>query len=106
LVKGKPRHQLLMNPGDLAERELTDGQFVTVTSAAGSISVEVASSNDIMPGVVSLPHGFGHNRPGVMLSVANQVAGPSANDITDAAFTDPVAGTAAVNGVPVTVTAS
>jgi anaerobic selenocysteine-containing dehydrogenase len=105
LVKGKPRHQLLMNPGDLAERELTDGQFVTVTSAAGSISVEVASSNDIMPGVVSLPHGFGHNRPGAKLSVANQVAGPSANDITDAAFTDPVAGTAAVNGVPVTVTA-
>ncbi|WP_329003939.1 molybdopterin-dependent oxidoreductase [Kribbella sp. NBC_00709] len=106
LVKGKPRHQLLMNPGDLAERALTDGQFVTVTSAAGSISVEVASSNDIMPGVVSLPHGFGHNRPGARLTIANQVQGPSANDVTDAGLTDAVAGTAAVNGVPVTVTAS
>ncbi|WP_432883278.1 molybdopterin-dependent oxidoreductase [Kribbella sp. CA-245084] len=106
LVKGKPRHQLLMNPDDLAERALTDGQFVTVTSAAGSISVEVASSNDIMPGVVSLPHGFGHNRPGARLTIANQVLGQSVNDVTDAGYTDAVAGTAAVNGVPVTVTAS
>ena len=106
LVKGKPRHQLLMSPDDLAERALTDGQFVTVTSAAGSISVEVASSNDIMPGVVSLPRGFGHNRPGARLTIANQVPGQSVNDVTDAGYTDAVAGTAAVNGVPVTVTAS
>jgi anaerobic selenocysteine-containing dehydrogenase len=105
LVKGKPRHQLLMNPDDLVRRELADGQLVTVTSAAGSLSVEVAASNDMMPGVVSLPHGFGHNRPGSHLTIANQVKGPSANDITDTSLTDPVAGTSAVNGVPVTVTA-
>ncbi|MFI7066428.1 molybdopterin-dependent oxidoreductase [Kribbella sp. NPDC050124] len=105
LVKGKPRHQLLMNPDDLAKRDLTDGQLVNVSSAAGSVAVEVAASNDMMPGVVSLPHGFGHGRPGARLSVANQVAGPSANDVTDAELTDTVAGTAAVNGVPVTVTA-
>ncbi|HEY4571155.1 MAG TPA: molybdopterin-dependent oxidoreductase [Kribbella sp.] len=105
LVKGRPRHHLLMNPEDLSRRKLSDGQLVTVTSAAGSICVEVAASNDMMSGVVSLPHGFGHNRPGVRLSVAGQVAGPSANDITDAGLTDAVAGTAAVNGVPVTVTA-
>jgi anaerobic selenocysteine-containing dehydrogenase len=105
LVKGKPRHQLLMHPDDLAGRDLTDGQLVTVTSAAGAISVEVASSNDIMPGVVSLPHGFGHNHPGARLSVASQVPGPSANDVTDTALVDAIAGTAAVNGVPVTVTA-
>ncbi|HEY3556205.1 MAG TPA: molybdopterin-dependent oxidoreductase [Kribbella sp.] len=104
LVKGRPRHHLLMHPDDLADRDLADGQLVTVTSAAGSLSVEVAASNDIMPGVVSLPHGFGHNRPGSRLTVANQVPGPSANDITDPNLTDPVAGTAAVNGVPVTVT--
>ncbi|TCO49118.1 anaerobic selenocysteine-containing dehydrogenase [Kribbella antiqua] len=105
LVKGKPRHQLLMNPDDLAKRDLTDGQLVNVSSAAGTVAVEVAASNDMMPGVVSLPHGFGHNRPGAQLTIANQVAGPSANDITDADLTDTVAGTAAVNGVPVTVTA-
>ncbi|MFG1816100.1 molybdopterin-dependent oxidoreductase [Kribbella sp. NPDC049174] len=105
LVKGKPRHQLLMNPDDLAKRDLADGQLVNVSSAAGTVAVEVAASNDMMPGVVSLPHGFGHGRPGARLSVANQVAGPSANDVTDAEFTDTVAGTSAVNGVPVTVTA-
>jgi hypothetical protein len=59
----------------------------------------------MMPGVVSLPHGFGHGRAGVRLSVAANVAGPSANDVTDAEFTDTLAGTSAVNGVPVTVTA-
>ncbi|MEV0283854.1 molybdopterin-dependent oxidoreductase [Kribbella sp. NPDC050820] len=105
LVKGKPRHQLLMNPDDLAKRDLADGQLVNVSSAAGTVAVEVAASNDMMPGVVSLPHGFGHGRPGVQLSVANQVAGPSINDVTDTELTDTVAGTAAVNGVPVTVTA-
>jgi anaerobic selenocysteine-containing dehydrogenase len=105
LVKGKPRHQLLMNPDDLAKRDLTDGQLVNVSSAAGTIAVEVAASNDMMPGVVSLPHGFGHNRPGARLTIANQVAGPSVNDVTDATLTDTVAGTAVVNGVPVTVTA-
>jgi len=58
-----------------------------------------------MPGVVSLPHGFGHTRPGVQLGVASQLAGISLNDLTPASLTDPVSGTAAVNGVPVTVTA-
>jgi anaerobic selenocysteine-containing dehydrogenase len=104
LVKGKPRHHLLMNPTDLADRSLTEGQLVTITSAAGSLAVEVASSNDMMPGVVSLPHGFGHTRPGVHLAVASQVPGISLNDLTDSALTDPTSGTAAVNGVPVTVT--
>ncbi|WP_020391567.1 molybdopterin-dependent oxidoreductase [Kribbella catacumbae] len=106
LVKGKPRHQLLMNPDDLRERDLSDGQLVEISSASGTVSVEVASSNDMMPGVVSLPHGFGHGRPGAKLSVANQVAGASANDVTDAALTDHVSGTAALNGVPVKVTAA
>jgi anaerobic selenocysteine-containing dehydrogenase len=105
-VKGKPRHQLLMNPSDLRSRDLSDGQLVEISSAAGSISVEVASSNDMMPGVVSLPHGFGHGRPGAHLSVANQVAGVSVNDITDSDLTDPIAGTAALNGVPVKVVAA
>ncbi|MEU4391880.1 molybdopterin-dependent oxidoreductase [Kribbella sp. NPDC023855] len=106
LVKGKPRHQLLMNPDDLKSRDLADGQLVEISSAAGSVAVEVAASNDMMPGVVSLPHGFGHGRPGAHLSVANQVAGASANDITDPTLTDPIAGTAALNGVPVKVTAA
>ncbi|GAA1680502.1 molybdopterin oxidoreductase family protein [Kribbella yunnanensis] len=104
LVKGKPRHHLLMHPTDLADRSLTTGQLVTITSAAGSLAVEVASSNDMMPGVVSLPHGFGHTRPGVHLTVATQLPGISLNDLTDSSLTDPISGTAAVNGTPVTIT--
>ena len=77
-----------------------------VSSAAGSVDVEVAASKDMMPGVVSLPHGFGHGRPGARLTIANQVAGASANDVTDADLTDTLAGTAALNGVPVKVTAA
>jgi len=103
LVKGRPRHQLLMNPADLKERSLADGDRVRVTSASGAVEVEVAASDDMMPGVVSLPHGFGHARPGVRLSVATTVDGVSVNDVTDAGLVDELAGTAAVNGVPVTV---
>ncbi|WP_432942838.1 molybdopterin-dependent oxidoreductase [Kribbella sp. CA-253562] len=106
LVKGKPRHQLLMNPADLAGRSLADGELVEVTSAAGALTVEVAESNDMMPGVVSLPHGFGHGLPGVRLGVAGQVAGASVNDVTDDAETDAVGGTAVLNGVPVRVTSA
>ncbi|GAA1635530.1 molybdopterin oxidoreductase family protein [Kribbella alba] len=106
LVKGKPRHQLLMHPDDLEARDLADGQLVQLSSASGSVDVEVAASKDMMPGVVSLPHGFGHGRSGALLSVANEVAGVSANDVTDAALTDTLAGTAALNGVPVKVTAA
>jgi anaerobic selenocysteine-containing dehydrogenase len=106
LVKGRPRHQLLMNPADLEDRSLVDGQKVRLSSASGTVDVEVASTEDMMPGVVSLPHGFGHRRDGVRLSVATQVEGVSVNDVTDAALVDELAGTAALNGVPVTVTAA
>ncbi|OHC26648.1 MAG: dehydrogenase, partial [Pseudomonadales bacterium RIFCSPLOWO2_12_59_9] len=70
LVKGKPRHQLLMHPDDLAARDLSDGQRVRISSRVGMIEVEVAVSTDMMPGVVSLPHGWGHKRPGVQLAIA------------------------------------
>jgi anaerobic selenocysteine-containing dehydrogenase len=105
LVKGRPRHQLLMNPADLKERSLADGDRVRITSTSGSVEVEVASTDDMMPGVVSLPHGFGHTRPGIRLSVAAGVPGVSINDVTDPDLVDTICGTAALNGVPVTVEA-
>jgi anaerobic selenocysteine-containing dehydrogenase len=106
LVKGRARHQLLMNPRDLEERGLNDGHRVRVSSAVGAVDVEVVATDDIMPGVVSLPHGFGHARPGVRLTVATKVPGESANDLTDPGLFDELAGTAVLNGVPVTVTAA
>ncbi|MCY1402052.1 Formate dehydrogenase H [compost metagenome] len=106
LVKGKPRYQLLMHPQDLQQRGLVDGQRVRVSSRVGSIEVEVAASDEVMAGVVSLPHGWGHARPGVQLSIASGQGGASANDLTDERHLDALSGNAALNGVPVEVEAA
>ena len=106
LVKGKPRHQLLMHPDDLASRSLEDGQRVQVRSRVGMIEVEVLASLEMMPGVVSLPHGWGHARPGVKMAIASSQPGSSANDLTDERQLDVLSGNAALNGVPVTVAAA
>ncbi len=106
LVKGKPRHQLLMHPEDLARRQLSDGQRVRVSSRIGMIEVEVLASLDMMPGVVSLPHGWGHGRPGVQMTIASGQPGASANDLTDERQLDELSGNAALNGVPVQVAAA
>ncbi|GAB3035054.1 oxidoreductase [Nocardioides flavus (ex Wang et al. 2016)] len=104
LTKGRPRHHLLMNPGDLAAREIGDGARVRVTSRVGSVEVEVSASDDLMPGVVSLPHGYGHAAEGVLMGRSREVPGVSVNDLTDPELLD-VSGNAALNGVPVEVTA-
>ena len=105
LVKGKARHQLMMHPADLAARDLTDGAEVRVQSRVGTVTVTVQATDDIMRGVVSLPHGWGHARPGVALAVAGALAGQSVNDLTDDRFLDALSGNAALNGVPVKVMA-
>jgi anaerobic selenocysteine-containing dehydrogenase len=105
LTRGKPRHQLLMNPDDLAARGLTDGARVRVASRVGEVVTEVRGTDDMMPGVVSLPHGYGHDAQGMRLSRASKVVGVSINDLTDPERLD-VSGNAALNGVPVTVTAT
>lgn len=106
LVKGKPRHHLLMHPDDLASRGLNDGQRVRISSRVGAVEVEVLASTEMMPGVVSLPHGWGHGRPGVQLSIAMAQPGCSANDLTDERQLDALSGNAALNGVPVKVEAA
>ncbi len=106
LVKGKPRDQLLMHPQDLRQRGLTDGQQVLVRSRVGEVSVMVTASDEMLEGVVSLPHGWGHNRQGTQQDIAVAHAGVSANDLTDERFLDPVTGNAALNGVRVQVVAA
>ena len=106
LTRGRPRHQLQMHPDDLAARGIADGDAVRVTSASGSVVVEVQASADLMPGVVSLPHGYGQGREGVRQRHAVSVPGVSVNDLTDPARTERVAGNGILNGVPVTITAA
>jgi anaerobic selenocysteine-containing dehydrogenase len=105
LTRGRARHQLLMHPDDLAARGLTEGALVTVTSRVGSVSVEVAAADDMMPGVVSLPHGYGHQVDGTRLENAAKVTGVSINDLTDPERLD-LSGNAALSGVPVQVEAA
>lgn len=104
LIKGKARDQLMMHPQDLASLGLADGQKVEVRARAGAVHIEVQSTDSVMPGVVSLPHGFGHNRPGTRLGLAEENAGVSYNDLTDGAV-DAVSGNAALNGIRVQITA-
>lgn len=105
LVKGKARCTLQMNPDDAASRGLSSGDQVAVTSRVGEVSVPCEVDDRMMPGVVSLPHGWGHKKKGAQLQVANAAGGESVNDLTDEAFYDELTGTAALSGVPVTVSA-
>lgn len=103
LISGPSRCTLLMHPDDAKARGLVTGAQVTLTSRVGAVTAAVEVSDVMMPGVVSLPHGYGHSREGVKLSVAATRAGVSVNDVSDDQFVDALSGNAAFNGLPVTV---
>jgi len=103
LVKGKNRCTLMIHPIDAARLGLAEGSEARVSSRVGEIIAPTEISDDIMPGVVSLPHGWGHDRKGVRLRVASQHPGTSINDLTDHERVDGLSGNAALSGVPVTV---
>ena len=105
LVKGKTACTILMHPTDAAQRHLSSGQKVEVRSRVGAIVVPIEISEEMMPGVVSIPHGWGHDRSGNQLAVAQQHPGQSINDITDDLTIDELSGTAAFNGTLVAVQA-
>jgi anaerobic selenocysteine-containing dehydrogenase len=106
LVKGPVACTLLMHPEDARQRGLTDGERVRVRSRAGEVEVPLSVSDEMAPGVVSLPHGWGHGRDGTQLRVARAHAGASLNDLTDEQRVDVLSGTAAFSGVPVEVQAA
>ena len=103
LVRGKRMCTLLMHPDDATTRGLADGARVRVSSRTGVVEVELETTDAMMPGVVSLPHGWGHDRPGVQLSVARAHGGASINDLTDDARIDVLTGNAGFSGVAVEV---
>ena len=103
LVKGKDRCTLQVHPDDAARCGVRDGDLARVASASGTVDVPVEITDDIRPGVVSLPHGWGHDLPGTRLSVANDHAGVNSNILAPGDFVDEISGNAAVNGIPVTL---
>jgi anaerobic selenocysteine-containing dehydrogenase len=103
LLKGPDRCTLMIHPDDARARGLADGDIACITSRVNSVDIPVEVTDDVMPGVVSIPHGFGHGRNGVGLSVAREKPGVSINDLTDTESYDPLSGNAVLNAVPVTV---
>ncbi|WP_370581572.1 molybdopterin-dependent oxidoreductase [Mycolicibacterium sp. BK556] len=103
LMKGRDRCTLLMHPKDAASRGVSNGDTVTVRSSAGHIEVPVEMTEAIKPGVVSMPHGWGHGKPGTRMSVANGSPGVNTNILSPPTFLDEPSGNGALNGIPVTV---
>src|SRR5690606_34228406 len=97
------RCTLLVHPSDAQRLGLADGEEALLSSAVGEVRVPVEVSDEVMPGVVSLPHGWGHGRRGVRLSVATKHPGVSINDVTDDSCVDELTGTAALSGQRVAV---
>ncbi len=105
LMKGKSRCTLMISPTDAERLGVKSGGMVVVRSRVGEVTAPAEVTDDMMVGVVSLPHGFGHGRDGVQLSVATSYPGVSLNDLTDDQAIDVLSGNAAFSGVPVTVEA-
>jgi anaerobic selenocysteine-containing dehydrogenase len=103
LVKGPERCVLEVHPDDAAARGIATGDTVRLTSRVGAVDVPASVTDAVMSGVVCLPHGYGHGRPGTRQRVAAERPGVSANDLTDAAVVDPVSGNAVLTAVPVTL---
>ncbi|MGH9228499.1 MAG: molybdopterin oxidoreductase family protein [Acidimicrobiales bacterium] len=103
LVKGRPRCTLHVHPDDALRLGLVDGEPASVVSRAGAVTIPAEVTDGIRPGVVSIPHGWGHDMPGVELSVARRYAGVNSNLLADEELIDPVSGNAVLNGIPVEV---
>jgi len=105
LVKGKPRCTLQIHPDDAARFGIESGASVRVRSRVGAVEIPAEVTDGIMPGVVSIPHGWGHDAPGADMDVALAHAGVNSNVLADAELMDPLSGNAVLNGIPVTVEA-
>ena len=103
LVKGKERCTLLVNTSDALKLDLKDHQKVSVTSNVGTINIPVETSDEMMQGVVSIPHGWGHHYENIKMEVSQNNAGVSINDLTDAMKIDELTGNADFSGTKVRI---
>lgn len=103
LVKGRDRCTLQIHPADAERLDLADGDAARVTSRAGGLSARVEVTDQVMPGVVSLPHGWGHGVPGTRMTVAAAHPGVNSNVLTDETVIDPLSGNSVLNGIPVEI---
>jgi anaerobic selenocysteine-containing dehydrogenase len=103
LAKGPYRCTALVNPFDVQRLGLQDGGMAHVKNGGRSIEVQVETSEEMMPGVVSLPHGWGHNLPGTRMAVAQERPGTNLNALLDDGLRDPLSGNAVLSGVAIEI---
>ena len=103
LTKGALKCTAQVHPDDAARLGLTDGADARIASRVGEITIPVEVTDSVRPGVVSVPHGWGHDMDGARLKVASAKAGVNSNVLTDDKIIDPLSGNAALNAIPVTV---
>ena len=106
LVKGKDRCTAHVHPADAERLGLADGGLARLRSSAGEIEAPVEVTDAVMPGVVSIPHGWGHDAPGMRMRVAAEHAGVNSNVLADESVVDPLSGNAVLNGIPIEVSAA
>jgi len=104
LAKGPFRGTALVHPDDAARCGVAGGAPARLAGPGGSVQVTVELSDSLMPGVVSLPHGWGHDLPGAQLAVAAERPGANLNALLDIDARDPLSGNAVLSGVAVTLT--
>lgn len=103
LMKGKERCTLLIHPDDAARVGIGEGDPVEIASASGRLSAPAEISETIRPGLVSLPHGWGHEGAGLRMQVASRHKGVNTNVLTPGDMMDAPSGNAVLNGIPVTI---
>lgn len=103
LVSGPERCTVLISTADAERLGIADGEPARVSGPGGSIELAAEVTDDMMPGVVSIPHGWGHDLDGIDLAVAREHAGANANLLGDSGVLEPLSGTAVLNGIPVTL---
>lgn len=103
LVKGKDRCTLMIHPKDASRLGLQAADSAQIKTTAGQIVLPVEITEDVMPGVVSIPHGWGHDREGTGQAIAANHAGASINDVISDTDVDPLSGTSVLNGQTVNV---
>jgi anaerobic selenocysteine-containing dehydrogenase len=103
LMKGKNRCTLLINPADSESLGLKEHEIAVIKSRVGQVEIPIEISSDIMSGVVSIPHGYGHHRIGTKQKIAKQYAGVSINDLSDEKVIDRLTGNSAFSAVRVEI---
>jgi anaerobic selenocysteine-containing dehydrogenase len=101
LVRGKDRCTAHVNPADAERLGLSDGEVAVVRARAGEVEIPVEVTDAVMPGVVSIPHGWGHDMDGVRMRVAREHSGTNSNVLADELLVDALSGNAVLNGIPV-----